>query len=1279
MNNDKILIEWASRLDPQELLNLSSREDLDKDDKVLLYKAGKRIQSKMPLKAFNARLLFNLYERIKRPELFNSFDSEANLVSESNSNSLETRNVCIRLAWHDSQWNGKVCVKPEDNIYCVGENSLLSDRVRRRRDLEKECSKECKGNAIKEYNKLKYQPPCFWSINAFGNETLDYVHDNPVAPKEFPLIKQPLKPYTVISWPFKLAFVREKADQNKYGSYWPKEIFESRIRKFHGHIKEKESVVFFYCKYSNPVSGEEMSYLVTGCALLSEKGQLEWFNIPQEQLKKKREELKEPNFPTLNWALSYTTSFDTTGVRLPYHEYLQLIDSGAGYGQEILDEIKVTIDEPELVDGFTYVAKHVDFDQSIFLLTKIRKSLLTIKEHSFLQKYDVDENIKRIESLLEHCYAKRGYFPGLVSLILGMFNKKESERADINKILSAFDFSNVESVEEFIEALEGQDADDKKLVALFGEILDGLDDHDLSIDEFLTLASLNLTRIQFYNIFHRRGHSYKAMEIAKNPYLLYEDYEASETVDDALSGEKIDGPIDLFKIDVAVFPDRRHLRRIKRIHTWKPSDQRRLRALVMLELGNLENKGHCFETSRYLDDRIKKYPLFYKDDEFVLNFNFSSLPISHKEHFNEKIVIKRSDSETYFYLKSLYDDEVYIENAIKTLIEAIDHPVQPIATQAEIENSVKELKKKIGDRLNDDLFRDERKKFYTNVAQKKFFVLTGSPGSGKSYEIIRLIDFFKKKGETYLFLSLTGKAVLRLVNNEQGIQNVCARTIDKYLSDADRLIDGREIINNIIIDESSMIDLPKLAKLFREIGIGEEYLKRVILVGDENQLPPIGFGKPFVDIINFLNSNQLLKENHLSYFETNCRAELPEDFVSFTSVFTNSNKFYGDFFNKIAKNEPVCEGVKILDWQDKGELERKILESLKESVGSDQINSSIVDKLFGITKSSDKATKLEDFQILTPFRSGHYGSSGLNWYFQNICRADRDFSGKAGDVVLKDGDKVIHTKNEYHDGELYISNGSMGHISSNGKVFFLDKSSPISISSLYNKDHLELAYAITVHKAQGSGFKHVYFVLPVRSRPLSRELIYTALTRAKCGVTIFVEKESEKNVVSYLNHIRKLSSVNNRKTSLLDEGSLDYAYIPDDGVKVKSRVEYIIYTKLREAEAKYKNFTFSYEKLYEVKGKSFDFHPDFTVEFFDGRKVYWEHLGKLTSREYLRMWDLRKKIYQDQGDLSKILTTDELNGISDAKIGEIIDKLVLNTAESEKQDDRYSLLHFSLR
>lgn len=1282
------LEDWADTLDPDEIGNLSTNQSITGWERSHLYRSAKKLRYKEPMSMKQLKQLHQIYCKIKDPSINSSYSSGKDFISITNEEAqeCEIKHLCIRMAWHDNKWNGKICKSPGDNSYCVGENSLLSDRIRRRRDLDIECRKDCAGYPPDLKKMDGYQPPCFWSINAFGNEQLEFLHDNPVAP-DFPHIPQQLPPCSVISWPFKLSFVKDANERRQYqGNYYPKEIFENRIRLFQRNIAPHSSIVFLYCKFSNPISGEDMDYLVAGCGLLKEKGEPQRFEVTNEQLEKTANKLNQPNFPSLNWALRYTLDFENTGVRLPYHEYLELTQKDGGISEDYLQDIAVTIQEPELVEGFTYVAKHVDDDQAIYLLMKIRKSILRVREHSILGDYDTNYALDKVEELLRHAWVKRGYFPGLKNLISSIPGVKQNYLKEIHDLIDSIDTSDPSIFDQLTEAIEDQEFNEfDGLDGLLVEIGDFLDETDISPDDFLRLASLNLTEVQYNRILSGKGITSRLYDICHNPYLLFEEYNPSDDFEDKLSGEKIDGPIDLFKVDISLFPVPKYLKRIKGFHNWKVSDHRRLRSVVIEVLKKRERIGDCYLESEIIGQEIENYPLFYKiGTEYKVKEDLSNLTEASEIHFKDKIVFRKVKNRILYYLKDVFDDEVYIGETIKQLLAKPEMNVSASELESDLSEASNKLSKKIGQSFDKQLFIDERKTLYKKILGNSFFILSGSPGAGKSYELLKLIDYLKKNGETHQVLSLTGKAVLRLKNNEENFRNVNAKTIDKFLAELEFEADSgvHRIINNLIIDESSMVDLPKFASILRYMDVDKPSFKRLILVGDENQLPPIGFGKPFADIIQYLKQNPEEYERNYIYLESNCRAELPNSFLEFTSVFSGENKFHESFLSETNKEGEICDGgVKLVFWSNKEELHERIGLELDELYSHPDTEFSNLISMLGVDKDSKTPPEfLERFQVISPYRTGFFGVSGMNLHFQTDLRKDAQFLYGGGDIVFKLRDKVMHTKNEYKNNELFVSNGSFGSIVGNKKVFFIERERPILFKELQNADQIELAYAITVHKSQGSGFNHVFILLPKKSGFLSRELLYTGLTRTRNKVTLFIQKSGEDfSAAKYLDRIRLNSSILGRRTSLLYDEKFGYAYSPDEGVIVKSRVEYIIYRKLLEAREQYQGFNFYYEELYELGDRNFDLHPDFALYFDDGRKIYWEHLGKVTSKTYMSLWDKRRKIYEERRDLPKVVTTDELKGISDEKIEKIIQLMVEDKLVSEDNTNRYSEMHLSLR
>lgn len=1272
------LIKWVAALPPEKLFEMSQDDRFTGSEKRFLYDTGRKISRKESLSTKQMQWLNSIFTKADSAETSSAYESSQEYVSRPH-NSHEHRHLCVRLAWHDNGWDGNICKEPENNIYCVGEQSLLSDRLRRLRDLKVECSKDCKGKSANNKALGDYQPPCFWSINAFGNQQLEFSHDNP-AEKTYPHIKESMPPYSVISWPFDLAFVRDPAEQKKLGSYYPKEIFERRIKDFHGKVVEDKSIAFLYCKFSNPVSGDDSDFLLVGCALVSSKGSLNWFNVSKETLQATKDKKKEPNFPTLNWALRYSMDYENTGIRIPYQEYLKLIDVPGGLPQSYLDDIKIVIREPELVDGFTYVAKHVDDDQAIFLLMKLRQSILEIKRHALLKGFDSDKQLSKIDSLLAHAWRSRSYFPGLKPLILATLNRNSSDSKDVDEFISTLALTSVDTFAT-LKSLISESAAISNHKDLIGDLIDNIESYALDADQFIRLSTLNLTTLQFRRILKQDGLEHSPDQVANNPYLLFESYEPQEQDTDKTSGEKIDALVDLFKIDIALYPHRKYQERNPTFHNWKLNDKRRIRAVLVLLLRELESMGHCYDTASNLAKQIEKYPLFYQiGDDYRTNINLNALETGYRVHFEESVIVGKLDGQTIYYLKEVYDDEQFVINTIEKLMAASDNNVKVEEALVEQAKSAStELKRKIGDRFPVQEFIAERERLYSVLPFRKFSVLTGSPGAGKSFELLKLVEFLGKSQERYLILSLTGKAVLRLKNNELGIKNVQAKTIDKFLTEIERQKGVKSIVNNLIIEEASMADLHKLAELLRAVDPLGSHFRRLILVGDENQLPPIGYGKPFADILDSLKSDSKIADRHFVSLTTNCRAELPEDFIGFTKIFSNENKMAEQVLANVVE-KCGTSGVSLYTWASKEKLYDQIKEEFSKLTSNPKDLSDGLDQVLGLTPGyKEKPDGIDNFQVMSPYRMGHSGVSGLNLLFQSEFRKSDQFTQKLGEMSFRVGDKLIHTKNEYIDNELYVSNGSFGIAAGYNSIFFAEKDSASRFSDLRSPENLELAYAITVHKSQGSGFRHVFIVIPKRKGLLSRELMFTALTRTKEKVTVFVESSDQKETKKLLNQICSNSSIAGIRTTLAIGPSKEFAYIPEEGVEVKSRVEYIIYRKLSEAKAKIGGFEFKYENTYELQNGSFDFHPDFTIWLEDNKTIYWEHLGRVHDKSYIKMWDERRKIYESKGDFEKVLTTDEVNGISDEKIEAIIKGLLENNLKTEDSANRYSRMHFSLR
>jgi exodeoxyribonuclease V alpha subunit len=209
--------------------------------------------------------------------------------------------------------------------------------------------------------------------------------------------------------------------------------------------------------------------------------------------------------------------------------------------------------------------------------------------------------------------------------------------------------------------------------------------------------------------------------------------------------------------------------------------------------------------------------------------------------------------------------------------------------------------------------------------------------------------------------------------------------------------------------------------------------------------------------------------------------------------------------------------------------------------------------------------------------------------------------------------------------------------------------------------NLELAYAISVHKAQGSEFKRVYFVLPEFNKSAQMmELLYTALTRASIHCTVFVEKSigtlvnamrPEQSALETINsslfEFRPVSAVMGTKGDWYEAGRIHEAITGD---MVRSKSEVIIANMLHE-----RGLSFWYEKpLIATDGTMY--LPDFTIQY-RGEEFFWEHLGMLSKPEYAEHWEVKKKWYEKHFP-GRLLTTDE--GAELSKTADLVIKGLMN-------------------
>ena len=393
-------------------------------------------------------------------------------------------------------------------------------------------------------------------------------------------------------------------------------------------------------------------------------------------------------------------------------------------------------------------------------------------------------------------------------------------------------------------------------------------------------------------------------------------------------------------------------------------------------------------------------------------------------------------------------------------------------------------------------FADEQRQAITAGVKEGLCIITGGPGTGKTTIIKCMIRIFEKMGLTVVLGAPTGRAAKRITETTGREAKTIHRLLEmEFISSDDSPSFVRDEGNPIeadviIIDEASMIDILLMNSLLKALAPGA----KLILVGDVDQLPSVGPGNVLRDmieskVITTVRLRHIYRQADESLITVNAHrindGEMP---------FLNDRDKDFFFIQKNANHEIVDE---ILD------LIKNRLPFFKD--GFDPI---------------------KDMQILSPTRKGEIGIYNLNKRIQEILnppskdKAERDLK----DFIFREGDKVMQIKNNYNlewtkingSGEesgTGVFNGDIGYIkeidNENKRLLVVFDDDRQVYYDFINLDELELAYAITIHKSQGSEFKVV--LIPISYGPpmlMTRNLIYTAVTRAKDLVVLVGLKQA---------------------------------------------------------------------------------------------------------------------------------------------------------------------------
>ena len=1176
-----------------------------------------------------------------------------------------TNHISARVAWHMDGWNGHICRNPAANTYCVGPHSYPGTKIAEERNLAWEQA-NC-GNCCSEIIGI---PPCIYSINAFGKKSLTAYSD----PPEFfrdgsQQHRWELPPATISVWPYEEMFLEEVKKPD--GTYdYDKRL--QRAKDYFNQIEKDRSLIFYYANYSNPFNQVEDArfYVVVGVSRVRKVGEIMFYEGSSEATKAKYG-------GGFIWQSNITSHYPDQGFRIPYHLYIE--------NQEVLDRILFI---PENQRNFKYATRFVSDDDALGIIERFLEVAAALKDVGDTSE-NWDVRIQWLQSLIGELWKSRGLYPGLTSVLsfLGfqdaiqhwkrqsLAGKEQQTRDAIFAYLDGrtssiphFDISDV-TAKKVLRHWQLRNDDEKRLLR------DILPRFDLRPDQIERILSED-----------RAAYGIDASQklIVQNPYILSEQY----------IGNGPDDIIPFSKIDHGVYPSPE----LGGAFLFETDDGHRLRALCVEQLRQ-EQKDTFMPASQVihnLNHRLSFLPQWrrhqFTEQYFVVE----------KSMLSDALVQREEDDRKYLYLKNVFEAERSIERQIRALANRPDIRFKTPLTERHWDRYLYNEQSSLAEQ-NPKQYEDAISG-QIEVCQKLFVrpicVLSGAAGTGKTTVIRALIQGIEQAhgaGTSFQLLAPTGKAADRI----REATGKPAATIHSFLAQHHWLYANmtykrfggvqEEKFQTYIIDEASMLDLDLIAALFRAINWNA--VQRLIFVGDSNQLPPIGRGRVFADIIDWL---QEYSPESVGYLTTNIRQMENRligegtGILELASLYVRTKQTVEkdeadqmrveEVLQKVQEGGDVDKDLRILYWKTPTELEQKLVETIVADMEQDTGKTFDPARPFDLWNAAFRSgtdLRPEYQQVISPYRGEEYGIEHLNSVLQKHARGKMLERGTLAGITLFD--KVIQVINrsrstaisgyntkERKPDKLEVYNGELGFVKphaydkdwakpyfrfgrfqvvfSRKPYFWANYTSPSQV-----EENLELAYAISVHKSQGSEFERVYFILPKdKTILLSRELFYTGITRARRHCTILVQEDispllsmrrPEKSHLAGINaslfSFHPIPKEMRTMREWYEEGKI-HRTLAD--IMVRSKSEVIIANMLAD-----RGIPFRYEiPLYAPDGTFY--LPDFTITYA-GEDWYWEHLGRLDNEEYRNHWGTKKAWY-DRFFPGRLVTTHESGELS---------------------------------
>ena len=541
----------------------------------------------------------------------------------------------------------------------------------------------------------------------------------------------------------------------------------------------------------------------------------------------------------------------------------------------------------------------------------------------------------------------------------------------------------------------------------------------------------------------------------------------------------------------------------------------RIRAAILYVLQQATANGHCYLPEQKLVELTAD--LLYVTEEEV--------SVLLDRMVQDRQLMVKACEERRIYSSLMYYTELNVARMLLDLNQSCQ------LDEAKLKQRLDRVETSFDIRLD-----EVQRQAVAEAAKQGLFILTGGPGTGKTTTINAMIRFFEAEGMELLLAAPTGRAAKRMTETT-GVE---ARTIHRLLEISHGPVDlgehnplGRSNemhferneknpleTDVVIIDEVSMVDIQLMHALLKAVPVGT----RLILVGDENQLPSVGPGNVLHDI---LQSGQV-------------------PVVRLTKIFRQAGE------SNIVINAHKINAGEHIDVETKQEdfflLKR---DNVNDVLG---VTVALVrDKLPKFVKCSPF-----DIQVLTPMRKGELGVEKLNTVLQQYLNpaSDKKKEKEAHGVIFREGDKVMQIKNNYQmeweqrnrlgimeAGGVGVFNGDIGIIRDINLFAELVTvefdEGRVAEYAYADLDELELAYAVTIHKSQGSEYPAV--VIPILTGPrqlLHRNLLYTAVTRAKKCVAMVGSAATVELMIQNVQEQKRYTSLTERICEMSEQNAV---------------------------------------------------------------------------------------------------------------------------------------------